>query len=693
MSQIDPMIEVFVFENQQLLDTLENVLLEGEREHALNAEQINEVFRVMHTIKGSAAMMSYDGMARISHAVEDLFAHIREKTARGGDWNKIFDIVLSAADMIKRDVATISGGDQPKEDGTALIAQIRSYLDEIINGAAGSAPVPGAGIEAVQSSASVNETSGEHIEDSDAPYYKIRITFEPDCMMEGLRAFGVVNDISPMCVRLAHVPEDLMSDEASGRIVKSGFLMYIQSVENPDKLKQLIDSTLFLSTSSLILIAGDNEEIPENIRLRGVKHSDEQGGEHASEQGAEKDSAVKAPAASTMAKQNFISVNVNKLDKLMDLVGEIVTTEAMVTKNPQIAKLNVEGFERASQQLRKQINDLQDVVMSIRMVPVSTSFHKMQRIVRDMSKKVGKEVQLNIIGEETEVDKKVIDNLNDPLMHLIRNAVDHGIETPAERVAKGKPAVGQLTLEARNTGGDVMIIVTDDGRGMDRSVIVRKAIEKGLTTKTDAEISDKEAFAFAFAPGFSTKESVTEFSGRGVGMDVVRRNIEKIGGSIAIESIHGGEDSGTSVNIRIPLTLAIIEGMKLRVGELMFIVPMLTIREAFKPDRQNILLDPDGSEMIMIRGECHPVFRLHRLFNLKHEFENLEDGILVMLHSDEETFCLFVDELIGEQQAVIKPLPKYIQHFNDNMHGIGGCAVLGDGSISLIVDINTLLHC
>jgi len=308
--------------------------------------------------------------------------------------------------------------------------------------------------------------------------------------------------------------------------------------------------------------------------------------------------------------------------------------------------------------------------------------------VRDVSKKVGKEVELILIGEETEVDKNIIDTLSDPLMHLIRNAVDHGIEAPDFRVKNGKPSSGKITLEARNAGGDVIILISDDGQGLDRGALIRKATEKGLRSKPEHEITDREAYNLIFAPGFSTNTEVTEFSGRGVGMDVVRRNIDKVGGNISLESKPG---EGMTIQIRIPLTLAIIDGMKLRVGNLVFIVPMLSIQESFKPNDGDVFLDPDGSEMIMIRGECYPVLRLYRIFDIMPDYETLDDGILIMITTDTTTFCLFVDELIGEQQAVIKPLPEYIQKHNIGMHGIGGCAVLGDGSISLIIDINSLV--
>ncbi|MDR0491426.1 MAG: chemotaxis protein CheA [Oscillospiraceae bacterium] len=665
MHEQDPMLDVFIFETQQLLETLEETLLQSEKEKALTGEHINEIFRIMHTIKGSASMMSLDYLAKLAHALEDLFDKIRAGQTRtdNDSIEGVIELVLVASDIFKSEIDKLSAGIKGDGDFSELIGKVHRCLASI----QGSAP----------DSADTHYT-GTGSEDSDltdygTPLYKIRIVFDSGCQMENLRAFGVVNALTPHCQRIIYKPADLNSITASEDIINNGFVLYIQSGENPDILKKICDDVMFLQNSSLIQLSPDNEELPPSMRQKTA-------GER---------SSVDKPAVEVIAKQNFISVNVNKLDKLMNLMGEIVTTESMVTKNPEVTNLHIDSFERSSQELRKLINELQDIVMSIRMLPVSNSFQKMHRIVRDVSKKVGKEVELVLIGEETEVDKNIIDTLSDPLMHLIRNSVDHGIELPEERLRNGKPATGTLTLEARNAGGDVVIIVSDDGQGLDRDRIVKKATEKGLTTKPDQDISDKEAYQMIFMPGFSTNTEVTEFSGRGVGMDVVKRNIDKVGGSISIEST---PSVGMTVQIRIPLTLAIIDGMLLRVGKLVFIAPMLSIQESFKPNDGDVFLDPDGSEMIMIRGECYPVFRLYRIFDIAPDFENLDDGILIMISTDATTFCLFVDELIGDQQAVIKPLPDYILKHNVGMHGIGGCAVLGDGSISLIIDINSLVE-
>ena len=671
MRELDPMLDVFIFETQQLLKSLEEVLLQSEREKTLSAEHINEIFRVMHTIKGSASMMSLENLSKLAHALEDLFDKIREGKARTDtdSIEGVIELVFSASDIFKEEIDKLSAGLSSDGEFSGLIDKIHNYLAEIM----GEPPAGGAAMEDA-----VVEHAAEDAEFTDfsTPMYKIKMNFEVGCHMENMRAFGAVNSLSPYCQKIVHKPDDLENEDSSENIINNGFVMYIQSGENPDVLKRLVDEVMFLQSSSLIPIAPDNEELPASMRPKV----------HEEKAVVDKPTAQQAPEV--IAKQNFISVNVNKLDKLMNLMGEIVTTESMVTKNPEVANLHIDSFERSSQELRKLINELQDIVMSIRMLPVSNSFQKMHRIVRDVSKKVGKEVELILIGEETEVDKNIIDTLSDPLMHLIRNAVDHGIEQPEVRLSNGKPAAGRLTLEARNAGGDVVIIITDDGQGLDRNSIIKKAIEKGLTNKPEHDITDKEAYQMIFLPGFSTNVEVTEFSGRGVGMDVVKRNIDKVGGSISLESTPG---QGMTVQIRIPLTLAIIDGMKLRVGKLIFIVPMLSIQESFKPNDGDVFLDPDGSEMIMIRGECYPVLRLYRIFDIEPDYENLDDGILIMISTDTATFCLFVDELIGEQQAVIKPLPEYIQKHNIGMHGIGGCAVLGDGSISLIIDINSLV--
>ena len=666
MSYDDSMLDIYFFENQQLLEKLEELMLRGEKGSVLSPSEIDEVFRIMHTIKGSSSMMSFDNLFHITHSVEDLFSLIRDNGGNCSDWSDIFDIVLNTVDFVKKEFAKIQAGQSNDGDPDSLMARIEEHLKHMQQKDDTAQASPAAAAPAFTEGAAAN-----------LPCYKIKLTFEPECKMENIRAIGIVAALNKLCPKVTHIPEDLDSDTASTEIVESGFTAFVQSSENPDTLKQLINETLFVQNYSVLPIEQDNEELPECMRQPKpavVKNTAK--------------SEAAQPTTEIIAKQNFISVNVNKLDSLMDLVGELVTTESMVTRSPDLAGLHLNNFETAARQLQSLTSELQNVVMSIRMLPVSTIFFKMQRIARDTSKKVGKNVNLVLIGEETEVDKNIIDSLSDPLMHLIRNSIDHGIESPEERIKKGKPEQGRVTLEAKNTGEDVMIIVSDDGKGLDYKEIIKKARDKELITKPESEISEKEAFSYIFLPGFSTNSEVTEFSGRGVGMDVVRKGIEKLGGSIFLDST---KDEGTTISIRIPLTLAIVDGMRLTVGPLSLIAPMISIRESFVPDISNVFLDPEGNEMIMIRGECYSILRLHKFFDIEDAITDIADGILIMIDSDINTFCILVDQIIGEQQVVVKPLPEYIQKKATNLNGISGCTILGDGKISLIMNVNNLL--
>ena len=394
-------------------------------------------------------------------------------------------------------------------------------------------------------------------------------------------------------------------------------------------------------------------------------------------------------AAGGAQKQSLISVNLAKLDALHDIVGEIITTESMVISNPDLDGLELESFNKAARQLRKLTSELQDTVMSIRMVPLAGVFQKMNRIVRDMKKKLNKDVEFVMEGEDTEVDKSIVDSLQDPLMHLVRNCMDHGIEEHVEeRTAEGKPAKGTLKLTAQNASGEVIITVSDDGAGIDPEKIMNKARKQGLLTKPESEYTEKEIQNIILLPGFSTNETVTEFSGRGVGMDVVKANVEKCGGSIIVDSKKG---EGTTFIIKIPLTLAIIDGMEITVGDLVFTVPISTIRESFKAESSQILRDTKNNEMIMIRGVCYPILRMHEKFAIDTEITNLEDGILLLVETDNKSVCIFADKLIGEQQVVVKPFPAYLNKYKIKGEGLSGCTIMGDGSISLIIDTNTLI--
>ncbi|MDR1485763.1 MAG: chemotaxis protein CheA [Planctomycetaceae bacterium] len=382
------------------------------------------------------------------------------------------------------------------------------------------------------------------------------------------------------------------------------------------------------------------------------------------------------------AKQD-IRVDLHKLDILINLVGELVIAESMVTRCPAVAHVEDEYYNRAKHQLRRICDDLQDVAMSVRMIPLSATFRKMIRLVHDLATKTGKRIKLNLVGEDTEVDKTVIEQIADPLVHIVRNSCDHGVELPEERVKSGKSDTGTVTLEGRHEGGEVWIIIKDDGRGLNKEKIIAKALEKGLAGNEVRDWQEDRIFKLIFEPGFSTADKVTDVSGRGVGMDVVKRNIEKLNGRIDITSRAG---EGSVFTLRIPLTLAIVDAMLVRVGDGRYMIPTLSIRESLVPTMKHVTITPEGREILRLREEMVPIIRLYDVFGCKPGAEKLKDGILIVAEDGGRSFAFFVDEIIGQQQTVIKGLPDYIGEAN----GFSGCTILGDGTVSLIVDVGAV---
>ncbi|WP_225911562.1 chemotaxis protein CheA [Desulfuromonas versatilis] len=384
-------------------------------------------------------------------------------------------------------------------------------------------------------------------------------------------------------------------------------------------------------------------------------------------------------------KRQDIRVDLEKLDRLINLIGEMVIAENMLIHNPDLEGLELENFHRAGQQMSKLVRELQEVAMIIRMIPVSGLFRRMIRLVHDLAVKSGKKVELKLSGEETELDKTVIETITDPLVHLLRNAMDHGLEPPEERRAAGKPEKGEVRLSARHEEGEVWITLEDDGRGLNRDKIIAKAISKGLIEGDGAELSDKAVANLIFQPGFSTADKVTDVSGRGVGMDVVKQNIEKIKGKIELQSTPG---KGSRFILRIPLTLGIIDGMMVRVGDSRCIVPTLAIREAFRPLSEAITRTADGLEIVRVRDNFYPITRLHQILKKTPDSERLEDGILIVLEYQETGIALLVDEILGQQQTVIKGLSNFI----GNVRWASGCTILGDGEVCLILDVGHIVE-
>lgn len=709
MAKVEPgmesMLEMYIFETNTLLEQLDEILLRTEDANVFSQEDINEIFRIMHTIKGSSAMMGFENLQHLAHKGEDMFFVIREKPEIAKDAHFVYELIFEVSDLYKAEIEYIQNSgddDYTPTDFSETFKKLEDATEKLKAMENGTAPATETAASA--SSAASDTHAGSHVDGS----MTVRVFFEDGCKMENLRAFLLLTKIKEEAEVISCTPPDVESNADTAKdIVENGFLVTFKGFDgNNDSVLKTIEGAVNVESYEVIdtpaAPAAEPEPAPAPAAVQpeapapspAPKAEEAKAPEKpAPERPAAKSAVTKAQEdikkASGGQKQSLISVNLSKLDTLHDIVGEIITTESMVIANPDLEGLELESFSKAARQLRKLTDELQDTVMSIRMVPLAGVFQKMGRIVRDMKIKLNKEAELVLEGETTEVDKSIVDNLNDPLMHLVRNCMDHGIEDDVSvRIAEGKPEKGTVKLSAKHSAGEVIITVSDDGAGINCEKVMEKARKNGLLTKPENEYTTKEIQNMILLPGFSTNDTVTEYSGRGVGMDVVRSNIEQCGGTLTVESEEG---KGSSFIIRIPLTLAIVEGMKLKVGPTIFTVPISSIKESLMVANNQLLHDTKQGEMIMIRGVCYPILRLHEKFNMPTEVTNLEDGILLLVDVGGKNVCLFADKLIGEQPVVVKPFPKYLSQYNIKAEGLSGCTVMGDGTISLIIDVNNLI--
>lgn len=680
---MEPMLDMFIYETTTLLEQLDEILLESEKSKSISNDNVNEIFRIMHTIKGSAAMMGIEGISNLAHAVEDVFFIIRESPEKLEPVREaIFDLVFQASDYFKAEVEAVQGDTYVPHSPDEMIRELEKQA-AIMNGQA--IPPEAENLRPTAQEAPTPSPSAPSAGGTPSgAIHQVRVFFEEGCQMENIRGFMLLSQLKDWCEYLDSVPERPESDASlSAEIIRNGFLIRFRPSSSPEDIYKVIENSINVKSYEIIQDASG-----ETI-LRGSADPARPGAGHPA---SETDPAADSQTATQIRtnKQNLISVNQTKLDQLMDLVGELVTTESMVSSNPDLKGLVLDNFYKSTRELRKLTDELQDVVMSIRMVPLAGVFQKMNRIIRDMGKKLNKQVDLVTVGGETEVDKTINDIITDPFMHMIRNSMDHAIEPPEERRALGKPETGKVTLAAQNVGGEIVITVSDDGRGLDSARILKKAKQNGILTKPENEYTEREIFGLIMLPGFSTTEEVTEYSGRGVGMDVVRKNIEKVGGTISVESVR---NVGTTFTIKIPLTLAIVDGMEISIGGTIFTLPITSIKQSFKIfNASEVIHNTDGSEMFMVRGECLPIIRLHQMFSIPTQTTDLTEGIVIQIENNVKSACIFADELIGEQQVVVKPFPSFLSRYDITHNGLSGCTILGDGSISLILDANGILN-
>ena len=714
----DGMLDMYLFENEQLLEQLQERVLEQKDADCFDEDSINEIFRTMHTIKGSSGIMMFDNITAVSHKLEDIFYYLRESQPDNVPHLDLVGHVLEVEDFISGELEKIRNGNPVDGDASEIIAGLDKFLEMIKNGGVaegGKEPPENVHEEPKQFYIAPVATSASR-------FYKIYLTFYPETEMANVHAYKTVYALKEMAEDLLYSPEDIISDESSAqKIIEDGFRILLQAQCNEEDIRQAIGIgydiekvEIFECKAEEFLQGfdfGEQDEPKVEIDLESSVEEIESKAEAKQEAAEEETKKPEKPKiapgdfvikskepgkAKKLAKDrnkgekaSFISVNVKKMDQLMDLIGELVISESVVLQNPdlKVPGLNLDRFNKAAAQLSKISTDLQDVIMSMRMVSLSNTFQKMNRIVFDVSRKLGKDIEFEMVGEQTEVDKNIIEKISDPLMHIVRNSVDHGIEEKQERLESGKPEKGKVILSAKTEAGKVWISVTDDGKGLDRVKILAKARKQGLLddSKPDEAYTDKEVYQFITLPGFSTNEQVTEYSGRGVGMDVVVQNIQSIGGTLDIESTAG---MGSTMSLKIPLTLAIIDGIVLETGKSSFVLETGVIKEFVRVKEDMMIYEPNGDEYIMIRGECYPVLRLGRWYGLKEYCESVEDGVMLILEVEEQKVCLLVDRLIGEQEIVVKPIPSYIK----KVKGLSGCTQLGDGSIALILDATGLME-
>lgn len=703
------MLDMYLFENEQLLEQLQDMVLEQKDAECFDEDSINEIFRTMHTIKGSSGIMMFDNITAVSHKLEDVFYFLRESHPENVPHLELVEHVLSVADFITGEMDKIRNGDPADGDATELLAELDKFLNSIQSG----------GDEKTSEALpkNVHEEPKQFyiapVATSASRFYKIYITFYPDTEMANIHAYKTIYALKEIAEDLLYSPEDIITNEGSSDIIlEEGFRILLQAQCSEDEIRTLVSGSYTVEKVNIYEckaeeflqgfdFGGSELEIDLESSVQEIENKAQQKQDGDEEKKDEKPAKAKAVPGDYVikskepgkqkklardkpkAEKSYISVDIGKMDQLMDLIGELVISESVVLQNPdlKIPGLNLDSFNKAAAQMSKISTDLQNVIMSMRMVPLTNTFQKMNRIVFDVSRKLGKDIEFEMIGETTEVDKNIIEHISDPLMHMVRNAVDHGVETNEERAESGKKDKGKVTLSAKMEAGKVWISVIDNGRGLDREKILQKARKQGLLddNKPDSSYKDKEVYQFITLPGFSTNEQITEYSGRGVGMDVVVQNIQSIGGTLDIESVQG---CGTTMNLKIPLTLAIIDGIVMETGGSSFVLETSVIKEFVRVKKEMMIHQPNGEEYVMIRGDCYPVIRLGKWYGMTSCKEEVEDGMMLIIEIEDHKICIFVDKLIGEQEIVVKTIPSYIK----KVKGLSGCTQLGDGSIALILD-------
>lgn len=676
--------QVFFEESFEGLEVMESGLLDLEIGRP-DAEAINSIFRAAHSIKGGSGTFGFSAISDFTHVLETLLDDMRNGTR--DVTRDAVDALLLAVDSLRAMLAAARDG---ATFDAAAVAEVHARLEALLHaGASGDGDRTAAGGATAPAVTAATPAAGAAWHIRFAPHAHLFTTGnDPVRILRELTALGEA------CVEadLARLPDYAEFDpevcylawtiDLDGSVEEAAIREVFEWIEDDADItieRAPVGAAEPAQAGAAATVAQD---APDDVRtLEVAAPADER---RSGEDRRQDDRRQGDRRAAGGAANSSIRVDIGKIDSLINLVGELVITQSMLGQfDAESGHIDYDKLREGLAQLERNTRELQESVMRIRMLPISFSFNRFPRLVRDLSDKLGKQVELRIVGEQTELDKTVLEKIADPLVHLVRNALDHGIERPADRVAAGKAAHGTLTLAARHEGGNIVIEIGDDGAGLNPEKLLAKARERGLVG-ADEHLPDDKIHELIFQPGFSTAKEVSDVSGRGVGMDVVKRNIKELGGVIEIDSALG---SGSTIRIRLPLTLAILDGQLVRVGNQTYIVPLVSIVESLQAQGDRVKSVAGSAELYRLRGEYIPVVRLYELFGVEPQSTMLEQGLLVVVEGEGQRAGIFIDELLGQQQVVIKSLETNYR----KVDGVSGATILGDGTVAMILDAGGLI--
>ena len=678
-------MDMFLDESHEHLQSLNEGLLRLE-ENMEEISAVNDIFRNAHTLKGMSATMGFAKIAELTHEMEDVLDLVRKEQLKLNE--DIMDTLFKCLDSLEQMVDSVGNGEaEDVVDVSDLVAKLSSIskgtpAPAAAAPAAASSSAPAAGGAGAGTDLDLDEIdldvmkkakeAGMHI-------FHVKVTLMETCVLKAARSVMVMHALDEVGDVIKSIPpaEDLEQEK-----FERSFDVVVATGADAQAVQNAVDSVSEIEDVLVEMLDPDKlgkSEAPAPAAAPAAAAPAATAAAPAAKKEAAKPAA--APAKKQHQSQS-VRVDIEKLDTLMNLMGELVINKVRLEQIGQTHRMS--DLMETLEQMDRVTGDLQNIVMKVRMVPVSAVFNRFPRMVRDVSKELGKDINLTIEGEETELDRTVIDEIGDPIMHLLRNSLDHGVESPDAREAKGKSRTGEVGLIARHEGNNVVIMITDDGAGIDADKIRRKAVEKGMITQEEADrLDDADAVRLIFLPGFSTAEQITDISGRGVGMDVVRSKIEALSGHVDVET---HIDEGSVFKIKLPLTLAIIQAMLVRVQEEMYAIPLTSIDSTINIEPSDIQT-VQNKEVIVLRGEIIPIIRMEEALQVPHTKDS-DELFVVVVHAGEAKAGIVVDNLIGQQEIVIKTLGNLFA----GLKLFGGATVLGDGKVALILDVATMIQ-